>query len=123
MKKRIIFIFALCVLLTCSCTNQKNDENTEISSESVFSIQDSEKETENETKSEDINSGKNPVEDMPANIVWNDLGIQIRAGSYHEFNCNLNLFGNFDEDEKYRITKKVYVNQKEYTLYADFTVN
>ena len=60
---------------------------------------------------------------MPANIVWNDLGIQIRAGSYHEFNCNLNLFGNFDEDEKYRITKKVYVNQKEYTLYADFTVN
>ena len=54
-------------------------------------------------------------EDMPANIVWNDLGIQI--------NCNLNLFGNFDEDEKYRITKKVYVNQKEYTLYADFTVN
>lgn len=26
--------------------------------------------------------------------------------SYHEFNCNLNLFGNFDEDEKYRITKK-----------------
>lgn len=193
MKKRIIFIFALCVLLTCSCTNQKNDENTEISSESVFSIQDSEKETENETKSEDINSGKNSVEDidsalqiehqknlnneedvsdqikislanssieatslentiiivtndsmyditvgdeywisklngeqwedMPANIVWNDLGIQIRAGSYHEFNCNLNLFGNFDEDEKYRITKKVYVNQKEYTLYADFTVN
>ena len=61
-------------------------------------------------------------EDMPTNIVWNDLGIQIRAGSYHEFNCNLNLFGNFDEDEKYRITKKVYVNQKEYTLYADFTV-
>lgn len=45
-------------------------------------------------------------EDMPANIVWNDLGIQIRAGSYHEFNCNLNLFGNFDEDEKYRITIK-----------------
>ena len=63
------------------------------------------------------------AEQMPANIVWNDLGIQIRAGSYHEFNCNLNLFGNFDEDEKYRITKKVYVNQKEYTLYADFTVN
>lgn len=62
-------------------------------------------------------------EDMPTNIVWNDLGIQIRAGSCHEFNCNLNLFGNFDEDEKYRITKKVYVNQKEYTLYADFTVN
>ena len=30
-------------------------------------------------------------EDMPTNIVWNDLGIQIRAGSYHEFNCNLNL--------------------------------
>ena len=52
---------------------------------------------------------------------WEDM--QIRAGSYHEFNCNLNLFGNFDEDEKYRITKKVYVNQKEYTLYADFTVN
>lgn len=45
-------------------------------------------------------------EDMPTNIVWNDLGIQIRAGSYHEFNCNLNLFGNFDDDEKYRITKK-----------------
>ena len=45
-------------------------------------------------------------EDMPTNIVWNDLGIKIRAGSYHEFNCNLNLFGNFDEDEKYRITKK-----------------
>ena len=77
MKKRIIFIFALCVLLTCSCTNQKNDENTEISSESVFSIQDSEKETENETKSEDINSGKNPVEDI-------DSALQIE----HQKNLN-----------------------------------
>lgn len=34
-------------------------------------------------------------EDMPTNIVWNDLGIQIRAGSYHEFNCNLNFVWEF----------------------------
>lgn len=60
-------------------------------------------------------------EDMPTNIVWNDLGIQIRAGSYHEFNCNLNLFGNFDEDEKYRITKSVCESKRIYIIYRFYS--
>ena len=51
-------------------------------------------------------------------MIW-----EYKLELVHTTNFNLNLFGNFDEDEKYRITKKVYVNQKEYTLYADFTVN
>ena len=64
-----------------------------------------------------------PEPAAPANRVIVLSNILAFADFCSSFNCNLNLFGNFDEDEKYRITKKVYVNQKEYTLYADFTVN
>lgn len=225
MKKKIVLMLILCALSICSCAPPKDDNNTEISSESVISIQDSEKETETEIKPEDVNLDKDteketdsesvisiqnneketgigkeninveekPVEDIdsalqieqqkeenieedvsnqikinltnssieakslenisvivtndskydittgeqywvsklngeqweeiPVNIVWNDLGIQIKAGSSHEFNYNLSLIGNFEKDVKYCITKKVYVNQKEYTLSTDFTVN
>lgn len=59
-------------------------------------------------------------EDMPANIVWNDLGIQIRAGSYHEFNCNLNLFGNFDEDRKISYYKKSVCESKRIYIICRF---
>lgn len=206
MKKKIIFMLILSAMFVCSCTNQKNDENREISSEIELGSTEQNLNQSNISElviisveptqiieNEDINMGEKPVEDIdsatqieqqkeqsntedisneleislansnieakllenlsvivrnnsiydiiageeyllkklngnqwvdiPINIAWNDLGITIKAGSNYEFNYNLNLAGTFEKDVKYRISKKVYMNQKEYILSTDFTVN